>query len=962
MRTLKHILLGTLAGLLSSVGVHAQNGNGWSSAGPKNVAGRVLSVHVDVTTSERIYAGTAGGGFWTSTNGGQSWNHCDSLKGSPAIAAIAQSNDGTLYIGTGEGLNMSYADPGVETNNRPYGIKGDGVYKSSNKGMTFERLPNTEIWTDVNAIAYDNVNGKLYVATNEGLKVSSDGGATFVEAIPSNYSRGVSLKAGSDGTVIYADFDGEGGVYVSTGGGAFNPVGSSLPITGSGRISVDIAPTKPNMVYAMVSLRDGSFAGVYASEDKGQNWQVIFPSESSQFDPMSNWGHYCNAIAVSLTDSSKVLVGGLYLYEVINRTGQVGYALTRISGATHIHSICYADSNKAYLGTNTGVSVINTATGAVSSCNNSLATLQAYTLGIGNDSRLMVGTRDNGTILIANPGAPAKIGKELPITFPNKSIASDGADCVFSTISDALFFTASYGYCCRQASLISEPQLPSQWMGGSSVDKGTVQGGYFHLNIINKGSGKEFTRWYYSTKPSDDESGLKNSYANIYVSPLAIWESVNDENSIDSVVFIADKTYIKGDDICVKSKRNGYPIWMKYTGEDTLRRENDDTWKVKDIVTSRLFIGGSGSVSMGGALIFMTTEALDFVNSSRFSCVFRTKDTTEQVMKMLPSKDGNHLFVLTKKYTGMELYSIYRVSGFDMYRTYEEMDVSARIHDVEAGLNAENLLRMLEDNTLVENYPFDILDIALDPQNSNTLIYTTANNGMRINAITDALIATGGVASIVAKEGSGLPIDAAVYCAVVEMSGSDAVYIGTEEGVYKTENFTDPNPQWELYNKGINAKVPVFKMYQQANFVPTARSVSYDAQGKPDYKYFQGVANCGTLYAATHGLGVFMDSTHWDKIPEPYFPFHKPESVNLNVFPNPANNSITVDFTLAATNNVQISITDITGKTILTKSLGARMIGDYQEKIDCSALSEGLYFVTVNAGYQNQSAKIIISK
>jgi len=86
------------------------------------------------------------------------------------------------------------------------------------------------------------------------------------------------------------------------------------------------------------------------------------------------------------------------------------------------------------------------------------------------------------------------------------------------------------------------------------------------------------------------------------------------------------------------------------------------------------------------------------------------------------------------------------------------------------------------------------------------------------------------------------------------------------------------------------------------------------------------------------------------------------KTVNLTVFPNPATNRLTLDFTLSATNNVHISITDITGKTVYTQSLGTRMIGNYKENIDCSALSEGLYFVTVNAGSQNQSAKVVIRK
>ena len=979
MRTLKNILLGTAISMLGIAGVHGQGGNGWSVAGPRNIAGRVLAIHIDVANDQRVYAGTAGGGLWISTNEGQTWFQSNSFTGSAAVSAITQSSDGTLYLGTGEGLNRGsverYADPGVVTNNFPYGIKGDGVYKSTDQGLTFVRLSGTEGWTEVNSIAYDNQNNKLYVATNEGLKISSDGGGSFQDANGPLPTKGVCVKVGNDGTVIYSDIvtvsGSIGNVYVSTDRGAtFHSVCGSLPQlpnAGSGRISVDIAPSDPNVMYALVTYWDGYFDGVYVSKNKGENWRLIFPFVGVQ-NPIynnRNWGSFCNALSVSPIDPTEILLGSLYLYRAKEWNTEQYYASDPVSySALFLHNICYTKNNTAYLATNTGIYSANLSTNTISNRNNYLTTLQAYTLGVGNDGRLMIGARDNGTILLANPNGAAKTGKNLT------SIYADGADCVFSMIkSDALFYSGSYGYCYRQASLYSDPQEPAQWMGGSAVNTDVAPGSYFYINIINQRAGDEYTRWHCSNIDDDNKSGLSGLHTNSYVSPLAIWESINDENSIDSVLYTADKTYLPGDTICVKSKRNNYPIWMKYTGTDTLRR--DSVLYVKDIVTSRLFIGGSGylvsntvRIPIGGAPVFMTTNALDFINSSPFVCVFRTKDTTEQVMDLLPTKDGNHLFILTKKYAPMGsryVYSIYRVSGFDMYRTPEQMDVSEAVHNINAGLQTDNMRRELEDNVLVKDTSLNILGITLDHQDNNRLIFVT-NSGSRIYEITDALTAIDGNANLVAKEGEGIPESIVVYCAIVEMLDGDIAYIGTEEGVYKTTDFTSSNPKWELYNQGMNTKVPVFKLYQQTNYIPNNRSVEYDGQGQPSYLDFQGVSNYRTIYAATHGLGIFMDDTYWDEIPEMYFPTGGNNTLRMNVFPNPATASITVDFTVTQTNNVQITLSDITGRMMVTKSLGTRMIGNHQEKIDCSALSEGFYFVTINAGYQNQTAKIIIRK
>ncbi|MCL2131217.1 MAG: T9SS type A sorting domain-containing protein, partial [Lentimicrobiaceae bacterium] len=947
-----------------------------------NIAGRILAVHVDVQNDQRVYAGAAGGGLWISPNGGTSWSRSESFSGSAAVSAIAQSSDGTLYIGTGEGFglstySMNTTPPGAVANNYPYGIKGDGVYKSTDRGQTFVRLPDTDQWTDVNAIAYDDKNNKLYVATNQGLKISTDGGQTFANAANISAVRGASVKVGSDGTVIYSDYSGVGDVYVSTNDGVtFTSVCGSdlpnLPNDNAGRISVDIAPSDPKVMYAMTTDNDGYFTGVYVSKDKGQNWRLVLPANSVNQDPMGrggNWGTFCNAIAVSPTDPTQVLVGGARLLRGDEWDPAQNYNWVAIGVSPYLHTIYYANNNVAYLGTNTGVNAV-TITGnsaSVVECNNNLTTLQAYTIGVSNRGNLMTGTRDNGVVFIEDPNGPAKRGKNLEFKY------ADGADCIFSMVkSDALFYSGAYGFCYRQASFISSPQEPLQWMGGSQINAGSLPGSYYYVNIINKRGGNsnfdspfqtEHTRWHYSSNSRQNLSEITAGYANRYVSPLAIWESVDDQNSTDTIMFIADKTYKPGDTICAKSKQNGYPIWIKYTGTDTLKR-NADTLYIKDVVTSRLFIGGSGSRVLGGASVFMTTQALNFIDPSPFVRVFCTKDTTEQVMKMLPTKDGNHLFILTKRSSGSaNAYSIYRVSGFDMARTPEEMDVSEAISDNLKGFNDPNPQRGLVDNVVKDDLFDDVLDIALDPQNNNTLIYTTNNQFVgKVNVITDALIATGGTATVESKDGTGLPPDIIVYCAIVEMSGSDTAYIGTEEGVYKTTNFTSSSPTWELCNEGINAKVPVFKLYQQTNYVPNNRAVYYDAQEKETYMDFQGVTNYGVIYAATYGLGIFVNNSHWNAIPEPFFPTGRNENMKINVYPNPATSSMTVDFTIAATNEVQISISDVMGRVVSTKHLGTKMMGNHQENIDCSALADGFYFVTINAGYQNQTTKIIINK
>ena len=196
MRTTRNILLGLTAFVIGISSMQA-GGNGteknrkagseWVSIGPSDVPGRVLAIHVDKDDTMRIYAGTAGGGLWMTTNGGASWYRCKNYNGSAAVSAIAQGNDGKLFIGTGEGLNPGLASSGVKDNINPYGITGNGIYTSNGKGnaeqITFTHSTSTASWLEVNSMAYDRQNNKLYVATDAGLKVSTDDGNTFTNAI-----------------------------------------------------------------------------------------------------------------------------------------------------------------------------------------------------------------------------------------------------------------------------------------------------------------------------------------------------------------------------------------------------------------------------------------------------------------------------------------------------------------------------------------------------------------------------------------------------------------------------------------------------------------------------------------------------------------------------------------------------------------------------------------------------------
>jgi hypothetical protein len=89
----------------------------WSEIGPDtvlngqaldlaeiSVSGRVTSIAVDPTNSNKVYLGTAQGGVWRSLNGGTTWTALFDTAQSLSIGALAlaPSNPSVLYVGTGE--------------------------------------------------------------------------------------------------------------------------------------------------------------------------------------------------------------------------------------------------------------------------------------------------------------------------------------------------------------------------------------------------------------------------------------------------------------------------------------------------------------------------------------------------------------------------------------------------------------------------------------------------------------------------------------------------------------------------------------------------------------------------------------------------------------------------------------------------------------------------------------------
>src|SRR6185503_2704127 len=95
---------------------------------PATMSGRISDLAVYEANPAVYYVGTAHGGVWKTTSNGAMYTPLFQDQGLIAIGdvTVSQSNPDLLWVGTGE------------SNNRQSTSWGDGVYKSTDGGKTFQ--------------------------------------------------------------------------------------------------------------------------------------------------------------------------------------------------------------------------------------------------------------------------------------------------------------------------------------------------------------------------------------------------------------------------------------------------------------------------------------------------------------------------------------------------------------------------------------------------------------------------------------------------------------------------------------------------------------------------------------------------------------------------------------------------------------------------------------------------------
>jgi len=301
-------------------------GGGWFNAGPLEFSGRCTSIDFAPGDPSTVYVGTAGGGLWVTSDGGDTWTTTTDELPSLGVGAVClpSTAPGVVLLGTGEGNGIGFLPSGA-------GVFGVGMLRSTDGGASWQTtsLSYPRAGTHgFSAIEENPVTGTILAASIDGVWRSTDAGQTWTSVLDGGSFFDVAWKPGSAGTVfvtrgqdLFGATQTDNGVFVSEDDGlTFTLAGTGQPPGADiGKTRIAISPSNPEVIYAhYVDSADWGTLGVYRSVDGGSVWTLRNASLNT-----GGQGWYNNVLAVDPDDPDRIIVGGVFLYRSSN--GGVNY-------------------------------------------------------------------------------------------------------------------------------------------------------------------------------------------------------------------------------------------------------------------------------------------------------------------------------------------------------------------------------------------------------------------------------------------------------------------------------------------------------------------------------------------------------------------------------------------------------------------------------------------------------------
>ena len=302
------------------------------------------------------------------------------------------------------------------------------------------------------------------------------------------------------------------------------------------------------------------------------------------------------------------------------------------------------------------------------------------------------------------------------------------------------------------------------------------------------------------------------------------------------------------------------------------------------------------------------------------------------------SNDGDKLFYGT---TGGDLYRISNLNDIDL----SQLDIS---------LPSDYTV----DNTVEHRKIFDfgnksVTGIAVDPNNDDNVIVTLGNYGSA-QYVQRSINATsaGGVQFVnISGAGTNKIPNSPVYEAVIDFQDNNKVIVGTELGVFATDNAFTTNTaidngstvidvQWTEENTGLG-RAPVMSVKQMT------------------FGWNEGAVNQGKVYIGTHGRGIFESGQLVGVSENKPSTSAKKGKNNLIIYPNPAVNQLNIKFEGISNGLVNVQIYNLNGQ--LVKELQPTNIqnGLNTMNVNVEELSRGTYIIRALVNGVSTTGKFI---
>jgi hypothetical protein len=320
----------------------------WTPLGPGNIGGRTRVVKYHPAIPTTLFAAGVSGGIWKSDDNGTTWRPTGDGLTNIAVNSllIDPARPDVMYAGTGEG----YFREEIRGTGLP--LRGSGIYVTTDGARSWQQLPatNTPDFHWVNDLEFGvNDSRRIYAATRSGVWRSTDNGATWARLLAANVRGGcldLALRPDRSEDVLFASCGSyeQATVYRFPRAADRSDAEVVLREPDMGRTSLAIAPSSPDVMYALAAsnapgphgIYEQGLLAVYRSDRGGMagTWEtrvnnsdptflntmlltnlasaaarVCSPQGSTALPAVMGW--YNNVIAVDPRDPNRVWAAGV---------------------------------------------------------------------------------------------------------------------------------------------------------------------------------------------------------------------------------------------------------------------------------------------------------------------------------------------------------------------------------------------------------------------------------------------------------------------------------------------------------------------------------------------------------------------------------------------------------------------------------------------------------------------------